>query len=425
MFLQKFSYIWYIYFIRVQSVIIFLALTMPRRLAEVSDVQVNPSSRNHDGLQVPSYAEVLSRSPSGMMHGERGQRGSRSSSMLALYDNDRTGEQDVLTEQAASVNASYSDEDDDDGTLFGETLRRGNLAQAARRRRRVTSRPSEGIEFGYQAQDGDTFNDIGGQLNWVSARSLDTVIDSSPANELRSPSPDPLALLPHTSRLATMARRTSQRRNAHTASSFPPVQDSIFFPPSPQRNPAPPRERDSISSLLAAQLNRPPAPLPSRRTELFRSQSRLNGGKPVLLLYCHAPSLKSRTASPDLPHDFYYINSPSPASSTSASNAFANGFRQQNEASIESPLPYGGGGCGRLLCARAYVTSEPDVFESDTPPISTSVDWLDIVSSDEGTSRSRGQEMDRHGNIWPDCTCVKANLGCRAWFVFSSACQKG
>lgn len=308
------------------------------------------------------------------------------------------------------------------------------------------------------------------QLNWVSARSLalqDRLTESSdrmratpdsqqpemiPYNEviddgdetfidprtLNGPAAPPVASYYNRVRRATRSRRAPS----------PGQRDSIFFHSPPQVQPSVSSTEtidfsatSMASSALAAQLNAPPPQMQndevmlrdnsssaatqatrrsnlevlqrSRLHDLYRASTTAAAaaacGKPVLLLYCSAGS-KSESA---LPGGGSLFSPPSPLPegwyrpAEERDDASTSTILVKPDSGIFDSRFIGGGGCGRLLCARGSTTADIHTVETDTAPIPQNVGWLESID-DPITTASGAQR-------WQGCRCTRAYIGCRYW----------
>jgi hypothetical protein len=270
---------------------------------------------------------------------------------------------------------AFRESDEDATDMLDEALVRGEMAQS-RRRRRLISRPRDVLD---EAQD--TY----GHLRELHETSSHDVAAQAAADSDDDSSPDP-----------ELRRRPMATASISRA-------ESIFFPPSPDRNRQVAANRSSTNSFASRQ---------TRDQSSNPQQPRPVTLKPVLLLYCAAPPSTDarRPSSRDsLPSDFFYLPDAAdrPLQTDCPQRDLPSSYKRH---SPPSDTISGGGGCGVLICARAHTASGLDVFASQTPPPTSTVDWLDpITETDEPPL-----EGDRR-RLGLTCGCKKAYLGCRVW----------
>lgn len=271
---------------------------------------------------------------------------------------------------------SYDDQVDDEERMFLETLRGGQLAI---QRRRHSLRRSQG-------DNSTSIDGIGTGTRNISAlpRSALPADDDRSVNGSSSLTEDSdgFAVLRNSSRPPRLLRNIDVPNTSNHSSSLGQVSTvssstligTTVYP----RSIRPPR----LSSTTSVISERP----------TLRIQR-----QPLLLLYCSAKYDDSGTIdSESLPAGYYY---------TSEEDVSSSQWAASGNKAIK------GGGCGQLICARAWSLSIPDqAFESDGPPLSSAVDWLEIIEP-EGSAPD-----DDDIDIWPaPCRCLKAALGCRNW----------
>lgn len=313
----------------------------------------------------------------------------------------------------AAMSDELAETEEDELFLFQESLRRGQEAQT--RRRRLLARPR--ISNSNTVRE-ETYDDqrslLTEQINWASARSLylrNRLNDSS--IRMTSTTNDPAPSRSHDS------QETPQSANEFSdwPANDPQLASSV-----------------TASDVLAAQLNRPPPPGPGRSSyepavlnaefrsaatsaarrrllvnENWRRQQSGHApaeGKPVLLLYCeplHSAAqhiASDQVADEETPEGWYsVVDIPLPARSEADA---------PKRASIFDPAQIGGGGCGRLLCARASACPDTSVFESDTSPPAEAVGWVEPAQLDASHAPSVTTNT---------CSCAKAYMACRSWFA--------
>lgn len=157
------------------------------------------------------------------------------------------------------------------------------------------------------------------------------------------------------------------------------------------------------TSLLAAHLNATASTSQTtgNRDRAAAASTSHTVTSPMLLLYC-----ASSFPSASLSVGFQALNATTaPLNGSRESDNITNDTAHTTHTSPQQQR--GGGGCGRLICARAFQSKlDPDSFESDAPPSHQLVDWLEIVPARDDETK------------WPHlCDCVQATLGCRNWWV--------
>lgn len=411
-------------------------------------------------LQPPTYAEVLSLSPDELAEGEgfslentavvrhrrwqpysttaRASSEPSSVTPLGVLDLDPDARDDpnytpLPRWPGVASEDEDGDEDEQERTLEDafdqqgeELMRRGTDAQRRRRRRIVTRPRDEAAGDQSQAQTSGTSNALDA--------SIEEELSSSYAyrHQVRASSPDELQLLPLLGNDGPAApspgraspRRPQRRLNVRR-------QESIFFPP-PSDSPGgrlssfegarPMRLPMTSRSPLSFDSSDDEATIILRRANARRARGSrgLCASKAVLLLYCHpghseasgaSDARSPRSPSPEIPEGFYRVD-PSPSTSQMRTT------RQERE-DHSTAARRGGGGCGILVCARGAAKEGADLYESDAPPISRNVDWLELENQEESHKSASGVGGDgqssRGTSAWRACHCVKALLGCRNW----------
>jgi len=154
------------------------------------------------------------------------------------------------------------------------------------------------------------------------------------------------------------------------------------------------------TSLLAAHLNATASASQStwNRDRNAAASNEHDVASSMMLLYCD-----SSPTSTTLPAGSQARDPTTASGNRSGGNNITNERPYTRDASPEQHK--GGGGCGRLVCARAFKSKlDPDKFESDAPPSHQLVDWLEIVPARDDETK------------WPHlCDCIRATLGCRNW----------
>lgn len=158
---------------------------------------------------------------------------------------------------------------------------------------------------------------------------------------------------------------------------------------------------DQLNSLSAGALSMPPlsqrSPGPRLQPEMLLPISLLSTTRTRRLSQVQATSSNTSAAS------FWLLYCAPPAST---SDALTNKGPVFVQSALIARDGLGGGGCGRLVCARGQLSTDddPGTYRSDAPPSHQALDWLDVILPQD----------DHHH--WPhSCDCIQATLGCRNW----------
>ena len=421
-----------------------------------SPVEVRPHPiRNPDGRlgDLPTYAQVVSTSSrveGGEAIGVTRRHEIRSEqhrldTLRDLFEEDNNALGDEVE------NLDDFDELDEEMFLLEESLRRGDAAQARRRRiaprRSLEATPDELSSYTASARSGQA---SAPNAPLVTNSSLPTIIHPLDDGSFftRSESPDEIDMLrPEASaterRSASVISATSARRSN---SIYTPAQGSggVFtvtgdesvseqvasgsarlWPSIPIPGIASPSgilSRERASREIASSINfgnveheqDELAWVPSRPPRGLAATAQ-NIGKIVYLLYCGGSSIQG---TPHLPSHFYYLDQSEDPAEFGSSNLARlppslrrQIVKMQDEKRLKGKS--GGdqtGGCGALVCARAATTLDSRCLESDCPPSAEAADWLDIKDNKENSSHNMGG-----WRLWQNCGCTRANIGCISW----------